>query len=176
MSDTEVAPAEERPRFEIDPWERIWLAISVVVLTIFAGALIISSVGFGFELPGVHGRVDPTTVAKEGPFATPGLVQTGENEFVAYVVARQYAFDPALLTVPEGATVTFRVTSIDVQHGFKVAGTNVNMMVLPGQVSELTATFDDLGEFPYVCSEFCSIGHARMFGSLTVVAPEDFEL
>lgn len=174
MTDVEVTP-EERPRFEIDPWERIWLTISVLVLSVFAAALIISTVGFGFDLPGVSGRVDPTTVTDEGPFATPGLVETGDGTYVAYMVARQYAFDPGLLTVPQGAEVTFRITSIDVQHGFKVAGTNVNMMVLPGQISELTATFDDLGEFPFVCSEFCSIGHAQMAGSLSVVPPEEFE-
>lgn len=175
MSDTEVTPPDAKPRFEIDPWERIWLLISVFVLTIFAGTFIISAVGFGFHLPGASGRVDPNTVTSSGPFKTPGLVETGDNTFDLYIVARQYAFDPGIITVPQGAEVTFKVTSVDVQHGFKLAGTNVNMMALPGQISELTASLDDLGEFTYVCSEFCSIGHAQMFGTLTVVPREEFQ-
>ncbi|HET6950886.1 MAG TPA: cytochrome c oxidase subunit II [Acidimicrobiales bacterium] len=174
MTDIETPPGG-RPRLEIDPWERIWLVISMVVLTIFAAALIISAVGFGFTLPGASGRVDPRTVTESGDFAEPRLEQLGDDRFVAYVVSRQFVFEPATITVPRGAEVTFKVTSSDVQHAFRVADTNVNVMAVPGQISELTATFDDVGEFAYVCSEFCGLNHHNMFGTLRVVPPEEFD-
>lgn len=174
MTEIEVTP-EGRPRLEIDPWERIWMVISVGVLAIFAVVFIVSAVGFGFRLPGVTGRVDPDAVTQSGPFADPGLEQVGDNEFVVHMVSRQFVFEPAAITVPQGAEVTFRVTSVDVEHTLRVAGTNVNVMATPGQIGVLTATFDDLGEFPYICSEFCGLGHAGMFGTLTVVPPEEFQ-
>ena len=51
--------------------------------------------------------------------------------------------------------MTFYLTSRDVTHGIKLAGTNVNMMALPGQVSTLKATFDEAGTFNYICHEYC---------------------
>jgi cytochrome c oxidase subunit 2 len=63
------------------------------------------------------------------------------------------------------------VTSTDVQHGFKIQDTNVNMQIVPGQVSKLTFTFDEVGEYPYICTEFCGLGHAAMFGTVMVVQP-----
>ena len=77
--------------------------------------------------------------------------------------------------MPQGAEVTIYVTSQDVQHGFKITDTNVNMQVVPGQVSKLTYTFDRIGEFPYICHEYCGIGHAAMFGRVKVVPPNEFE-
>ncbi len=43
------------------------------------------------------------------------------------------------------------------------------MMVVPGQVSRITYTFDEVGEFPYLCHEYCGRGHATMFGVVKVV-------
>ena len=65
--------------------------------------------------------------------------------------------------MPVGSSVTFYVTSTDLQHGFKLQDTNVNMQVVPGEVSKLTVEFDEFGEHDYICHEFCGIGHAAMF-------------
>jgi cytochrome c oxidase subunit 2 len=67
------------------------------------------------------------------------------------------------------------VTSSDLQHGFKITDTNVNMQVVPGQVSKLSFTFDDLGEFPVICTEYCGQAHAAMFGSVEVVSQADYD-
>jgi cytochrome c oxidase subunit 2 len=58
-----------------------------------------------------------------------------------------------------------------VQHGFKIQDTNINMQIVPGQVSKLTYTFDRVGEFPYICTEYCGLGHAAMYGVVNVVQP-----
>ncbi len=42
------------------------------------------------------------------------------------------------------------------------------MQIVPGEVSTLTMTLDEPGDYPYVCTEYCGSGHAAMFGSLTV--------
>jgi cytochrome c oxidase subunit 2 len=129
----------------------------------------------GFQVPGEEARVDPATITESGPFANPGVRQIAPSEFEVYVVSRTFNFDPAEIVVPQGATVTIYVTSQDVQHGFKITDTNVNMQVVPGQVSKLTYTFDRVGEFPYICHEYCGIGHAAMFGRVRVVPQNEFE-
>ena len=64
--------------------------------------------------------------------------------------------------------MTFYLTSADVLHGIKLQNTNINMMILPGQVSRLTATFDTPGTYQFVCHEYCGQLHHTMYGELIV--------
>ncbi|MBI5053885.1 MAG: cytochrome c oxidase subunit II, partial [Chloroflexi bacterium] len=91
-------------------------------------------------------------------------------KYVAYVRAQAspWKFFPEKIEVPLNSTVTFYVTSGDVQHGFRIDGTNINVMILPGQVSKMTAKFNKAGEFPFVCHEYCGVGHQNMFGKVIV--------
>ncbi len=152
----------------IDPLERNWLRFSIALLVVFSLAVGITGFVLGFQVPGEHDRVDPNTVADSGPFSEPGIQQIGSGEYKVYMLAKQFFFEPREITVPQGATVTFHVTSTDVQHGLKIQDTNVNMQIVPGHVSTLTATFDEAGEYPFICHEFCGLAHAGMFGTLTV--------
>lgn len=158
----------ERPRMGIDRFERNWMLVGLVVLAVFAGAVAVGSLVNGFQLPGIQQRVDPRTVASEGEFANPGLREIGPGEYEAYLLSSQFTFEPREITVPAGSTITFYVTSVDVQHGFKVQETNINLQVVPGYVSTLTATFDEPGVYPFICTEFCGLGHQGMFGQLIV--------
>jgi len=80
----------------------------------------------------------------------------------------QWEYLPKEISVPAGSKVTFYVTSSDVQHGFKIQDTNANFMVLPGQVSKLTITFDTPGTYNFICTEFCGAGHGIMYGAVVV--------
>ncbi|HHY58317.1 MAG TPA: cytochrome C oxidase subunit II, partial [Chloroflexi bacterium] len=97
------------------------------------------------------------------------------GKYEVYMVAQTWNFLPDKLEVPAGSEVTFHVTARDVIHGIKIAGTNVNMMALPGQVSTLKATFDKPGTYNYICHEYCGyvagapIGHHTMYGQITVL-------
>ena len=153
-----------------DPYERRWMIISLVLLIAFMVTVTVAGFALGFQVPGDESRVDPRTVADSPPWSEPGLRDLGNGEYVAYILSRQYLFEPNTLTVPVGSTVTFYVTSTDVQHGFKLQDTNVNMQVVPGEVSKLTVEFDEPGEHQYICNEFCGIGHAAMFGRVIVEA------
>ncbi|MGF1505744.1 MAG: cytochrome c oxidase subunit II, partial [Anaerolineae bacterium] len=108
-------------------------------------------------------------VATQGPFAEPGLRELDPGKYEDYVVARTFQFIPRDITIPVGSEVKFYVTSIDVQHGFKITETNVNMMVIPGQVSTMREIFHEPGEHLIICHEYCGAGHAAMFGTVTVV-------
>jgi cytochrome c oxidase subunit 2 len=164
---TQTKPSSES--MGIDPYERNWIRWSIVLLVVFAAAIALAAFGFGFQVPGVEMRVDPRTVTESGPFSQPGLREIGAGEYEAFVVARTFSYEPTKLEIPVGSRVTFYVTSVDVQHGFKIQDTNVNLQVVPGEVSRISATFDQVGEFPIICTEFCGIGHGAMFATIRVV-------
>ena len=155
----------------IHPYERAWIIISAGLLVVFAIAVGISGFMMGIQVPAPVQRVDPKTVALEGPFAEPGLRELAPGKYEAYILSQTWQFTPREITVPVGSEVTFYVTSKDVQHGFKLQGTNVNMQIVPGHVSVLTVTFDQPGEYQYICTEYCGAAHAAMFGKIVVTQP-----
>lgn len=153
----------------IDPYERNWIILSVVLIVAFFGLITVAGFALGIQVPDKESRVNPTELTDSGPFANPGLKELGAGEYEAYIVARAFFYEPNQIEVPVGSKVTIYVSSADVQHGFKIQDTNVNMQIVPGQVSKLAYTFDRVGEFPYICTEYCGIGHAAMFGTVKVV-------
>lgn len=177
-SDDQVAPSPdaepEKLTMGIDPWERNWMRFSIALLVVFAAAVTIAGFAAGFQLPGRESRVDPRTVLDEGPWSEPGLYEIGPGEYEAYIIAQTWSFAPRELVVPVGSEVTMYVTSPDLQHGLKILDTNVNMMVVPGEVSRLRFTFDEVGDFPVLCTEYCGKGHAAMFGNVKVLSEADF--
>jgi cytochrome c oxidase subunit 2 len=88
------------------------------------------------------------------------------------MVARAWSYDPKEIHVPAGSEVTFRVTSVDVIHGFEITGIALNMMLIPGQISEGKATFHEEGEHIIVCHEYCGAGHQTMHAKIIVDPPE----
>lgn len=60
-------------------------------------------------------------------------------------------------------------TTKDVVHGFEIAGTNVNMMLEPGYISEYVTTFNKPGEYTLLCNEYCGAGHHMMTSKIEVV-------
>lgn len=61
--------------------------------------------------------------------------------------------------------MTFTLASPDVIHGLVLTGTNSNVMV-PGQISQVTARFDRPGEYLWVCHEYRGFGHHQMYGKV----------
>jgi len=160
---------EDKLTMGIDPYERNWIRLSIVLLVVFFATVSISGFALGFQVNGSDAEVDPRTVLDTEPWSSPGLRKISDGEYEAYVVAKTWTFEPRELEVPVGSKVTIYVTSPDLQHGFKITDTNVNMQIVPGQVSKLSYTFDTVGEFPIICTEYCGQGHAAMAGTVNVV-------
>ena len=158
---------------QMEKYERWFLYATVAVLVAFFVAMLASIGEAGIHLPTQVASVDPAEVSTTPPFDNPGLFQTGDDTFDAVLVAQTWQFTPEELRVPAGAEVTFIVTSRDVIHGLLVPDTTINAMILPGQVTEVTYTFNDPGEFKFICHEYCGlandqIGHHSMFGKVVV--------
>ena len=149
----------------IDRLERLWLWVSAVVLAGLMGAVVYSVQGFGIQLPTDFGQVDPAR-AEATPFAQPGVRQVGPGHYQVTLVARVWRFEPAEIRVPAGSTVTFRLISMDVIHGFRIPNTTVNVMVVPGQITEVRHRFREPGTYTLFCHEYCGAGHHLMTGRL----------
>jgi cytochrome c oxidase subunit II len=97
-------------------------------------------------------------------------VTRSERGATVVMVGMMFTYNPNEIHVPAGKPVTFRLTSVDVTHGFQIVGTNGNTMIVPGYVSQFTTTFDQPGEYLIVCNEYCGTGHHLMSAKLIVEA------
>lgn len=153
---------------EIHRYERIWMSISIAALVLMIVAIALAGFGTGMQLPGASGAVDPRKVASTAPFNEPGVYEVAPGKYQVIMMTYTWAFDPKEIRVPVGSEVTFKITSRDVTHGMYVEKTNINIMIVPGQISEVTHVFDQPGTFAYVCHEYCGVGHQAMSGTIIV--------
>lgn len=149
--------------------EKIWLVIGTASLFLFLVITGVMAVAMGLNPPdGMKTTIEPDKVEAQAPFDNLGVEQIGPNEYKATILSFAFGYDPNTITVPVGSTVHFEATTKDVVHGMHIAGTPVNLMLIPGHIAEYTQTFNEPGEYLFVCHEYCGIGHEVMFGKLIV--------
>ena len=160
----------------VHTYEKLWLAASILLILLLIGSVTYGAVGPGVAMvTDSEPPIDAQGLDEDERFSEPRVEQVGENEYAAYVVARQFGFQPDPIVVPANSTVTFYITSADVVHGFEVVGTNANTMVIPGEVSELTVEVEEPQEYGLLCNEYCGAGHHVMEGKVNVVSQSEFE-
>jgi cytochrome c oxidase subunit 2 len=168
----------------VHKFEKAWFGVALLLIVGFIATIVYGAAGPGVAMVGDDGgTIDASTVAdgnfdQTENFREPGVYRQN-GEIHVYVVARQYLFNPGTsqpIEVPAGESVTFHVTSADVTHGFYLSATNVNTMVVPGQVAEFSVTFEEAGKYGIVCHEYCGSGHHTMAGTLRVVPQSQFDL
>ncbi|HYM50414.1 MAG TPA: cytochrome c oxidase subunit II [Candidatus Limnocylindrales bacterium] len=87
----------------------------------------------------------------------------------------QYKLKIAALELPVNRPVEFRVTSVDVLHGFAIQDLGVRVDANPGeQVTSPTVTPTRTGTYDVRCIELCGLYHSLMFTSVHVVPDADF--
>lgn len=149
-------------------FEVAWILPSVAIPISFMVAIVITAFAVGIAVPGAAGRVDPKALSTTAPFDQPGLRELAPGRYEAVIIGQVFLWEPKEITIPAGSKVTFIITSKDVIHGMKIENTPVNVMVVPGQISRVTATFTKPGEYLVVCHEFCGGGHHTMYGKIIV--------
>lgn len=104
---------------------------------------------------------------------------------VIHVAAIQYAFimsDEAIdpknikgkpsVELPANELVEFRVTSLDVNHGFAIYDPSdvliAQTQAMPGYVNRLRWKFTKPGKYNILCLEYCGMSHQLMRSSFTV--------
>lgn len=156
------------PPHRVHVYEKAWMWGGVAQIAIFIAIILWSAGAQGMFPPSRVETIDPQQVMADPRFATPGVTTADDGTVVVTAVARVFMFMPAEIRVPAHREVAIRITSPDVIHGFAVVGTNVNVMVVPGYVTEARTTFDKPGEYLVVCNEYCGTAHHVMSGKLIV--------
>jgi cytochrome c oxidase subunit II len=149
-------------------YELAWILPSIAIPVGMLSALLVTAFGAGIHVPSVAGRVNPATLTETPPFDQLGVVQTGPLRYEVRMIGQIWSFTPNEIRVPVGSTVTFVATSRDVIHGLFIPAANVNVMLIPGQISRVTARFNRAGEFFIACHEYCGIAHHTMGGKVIV--------
>jgi cytochrome c oxidase subunit 2 len=153
---------------EVELYERIWMWAATALIVMFVGAIVLTTAAQAIEPPSHVETIDPATIPTHPEFGKPAVTRGPDGGIVVSVVAGMFSFSPSPIQVPPNVPVTFRITSMDVIHGFEIAGTNANAMAFPGYVSQFTITFPKAGEYQIVCNEYCGLLHHMMVGKLIV--------
>jgi cytochrome c oxidase subunit 2 len=156
--------------------ERRWARVVMLVVAFLFAVIIFTSLHWAAQPPSNVETIDASRLHLAGEFmeANLGTAVEPDGSAIVRVLAQQYSFVPQCIVVPTQARVVFRVTSPDVVHGFLIAGTNVNSMVVPGFVAEVRTRFEQPGEHLMPCHEYCSTGHEGMWARVRVVDRNEF--
>ncbi len=141
----------------------VFLAASLLIFLVFALALTLPRMPYPAEAAAPDRIVHVT--GKQYAFA---LSPTP----IAGLEAWEEGTYPTTVEVPAPSTVEFRVTSLDVNHGFSLYAPDGELVAqtqaMPGYVNRLRVRFERPGTYTVLCLEYCGLGHHRMRGVVEV--------
>ena len=155
-------------------WERRWMAVMGALLVVLVVFIVYSLAVEGAHIGQRVQRGTPADLGRLEMFQTPGVMETGPGQYRVSVIGQAFSFAPALIQLPVGAQVTFFASSRDVLHGYHVAGTNINVELIPGEIATWSYTFREPGEYRVSCNEYCGISHQNMVGTIQVLPEAEF--
>ena len=83
------------------------------------------------------------------------------------ITAKRFGFTPEQITLKKGETVTLRLHSEDVTHGFFMRKLKIDTEVDAGKTTDVTITPDTPGSYTTICDHFCGVNHGNM--KMTIV-------
>jgi cytochrome c oxidase subunit 2 len=94
----------------------------------------------------------------------------GQEVKVVHMTAERFSFTPSQVRVKAGTVVEFVIASEDTNHGFRIAGTDINRVIPKRGKGELRVKFqaDKPGRYEFECSKPCGAGHNMMRGAIVV--------
>jgi cytochrome c oxidase subunit 2 len=98
-----------------------------------------------------------------------GSSQDRERKIVR-VTAERYTFSPSQIKVKRGTEIEFKLQSDDTNHGFRILGTRISLIIPKRGRGEISAIFraDTPGRYTFECSKMCGAGHSFMRGLIIV--------
>lgn len=153
--------------------EASYQAVGRLRSPLFVLMLLVLGTLFAFTIPRApypKGQLPDTVVhvvGKQFQFALSNQPIRTEEEFI------QAIGQP--IRVPRGQQVEFRVTSLDVNHGFAVYAPSNKLIgqtqAMPGYVNRLFLQLEEPGTYTILCLEYCGLSHHIMRASFEVVEP-----
>jgi cytochrome c oxidase subunit 2 len=123
--------------------EKHWLFLMAAMLGLMLAAIVLTGVAQMLNPLSDVETINPATLHLQGEFVESNLGTAVEPDgsVTIRLLAEQYMFVPQCAVLPASTLVRFRLTSPDVTHGFFVAGTNANAMVVPGYITNIRTRF-----------------------------------
>jgi cytochrome c oxidase subunit 2 len=84
------------------------------------------------------------------------------------ITAERFSFTPSEFRVKSDRPVEIRLRSDDTDHGFKILGTEISLIIPKRGKGAATVTFQPPkpGRYVFECTKLCGAGHAFMRGTL----------
>ena len=84
------------------------------------------------------------------------------------IFVERFSFTPSEFRVKAGAPVEIRLRSDDTDHGFRIVGTDINVVIPKRGKGVATVTFvpPEPGRYVFECSKLCGAGHSFMRGTI----------
>jgi cytochrome c oxidase subunit 2 len=109
-------------------------------------------------------------------FAFPGMAQQASSTQAAAspattieIHAKKFEFVPAEITLKKGVPAKLELTSDDVEHSLVVPGLKINGIMKKGEMTDVSVTPEETGDFPGRCGKYCGLGHKKMHFVVHVV-------
>ena len=98
--------------------------------------------------------------------STPAVGQQAPQ--VVDITVERFSFTPSEIHMKTGTPIEIRLRSDDTDHGFRIAGTDINITIPKRGKGTATVRFDPPkpGRYDFECSKLCGAGHAFMRGTL----------
>lgn len=98
-----------------------------------------------------------------------------DTEGAEEVLITGSAEEPPELVLPLGEVTQLDLDSRDVAHSFWVPDFLSKRDLIPGVDNSIQVTPTELGSYDGRCAEFCGIDHWRMYFTVRVVAPDEYQ-
>src|SRR4029453_10555124 len=107
--------------------EKRWLGVMVAMLVVMMAVVVLTGMTHAISPPSNVETIDPRTLHLGGEFSESnlGTAQERDGSLTVRLIGGQYGFAPDCTKVAVDTPVKFRLTSIDVIHGFLLLCTNV---------------------------------------------------
>lgn len=104
------------------------------------------------------------------------VVRDGKNVHIYMTMIRSHFAPDNIEGVKQGDRVYFHVTNLeqdyDVPHGISIIGANTSeLLIMPGQTETFVWEANNVGVWPFYCTDFCSALHQEMQGYVRVSPP-----
>ena len=97
-----------------------------------------------------------------------GVPQGPETREVK-ITAKKYEFSPNTVEVNAGTRIIFKITALDREHGFEIAGVkNSCVKIKKGETATVEYMAENAGIVEFKCCDFCGFGHRAMKGKIVV--------